>query len=406
MPIVYTSFPGRVVWSWTAKHPQGGPREGGQSVAPILSAFRDFPSPESRKRPTGDAFDTATARITRSSAVTYTTCIDSDHSDPDYSLVTTAPTSWFYASPLLVSSAESSFNWPDGSAGPATCFPDLGLRARLGIKNQKVNLLQALGERKQTATLVQDLAVDLVRVGKSLVRTGGASALGHAVQDVLGTRLRGRDSAAAKKARFRKGSKRAAQRWLQMQYGILPAMSDIYGSAEAVAAGAQRGLYHYSRHSKTTQGSYSVTAGKYQGLTTVKTTSRMAVRWKYGSSPLVELSSLGLTNPAVLVWELTPWSFVADWVLNMGKFLSGLDALVGVPSIAITQSFRRTSEVTGTYAGSVANGHIRGQAIVTRRYGVSHNLPYGSPTFVNPMATNGVIRSLNALALMRGQIRL
>lgn len=35
-------------------------------------------------------------------------------------------------------------------------------------------------------------------------------------------------------------------------------------------------------------------------------------------------SSLGLDNPALIAWELTPLSFVFDWFINVGDFLTGL----------------------------------------------------------------------------------
>jgi len=191
-----------------------------------------------------------------------------------------------------------------------------------------------------------------------------------------------------------------------VQYGIRPAMGDIYGSFEAIAVQAQRGLNHYSVHSRTLSDQKDFSTGLYAENVRVKTVSKMRVRWSYGPSPLVELGSLGITNPLSLVWELTPWSLVADWVLNMGKFLNGLDALVGIPSISVLQSFRRDCEVSGTYKGNLQHGYVYGKATVTRRYGISHNVPYGSPTFENPMKKNGVIRALNALALMRAKIRL
>lgn len=35
-------------------------------------------------------------------------------------------------------------------------------------------------------------------------------------------------------------------------------------------------------------------------------------------------SSLGLDNPALIAWELTPLSFVFDWFINVGDYLTGL----------------------------------------------------------------------------------
>lgn len=47
------------------------------------------------------------------------------------------------------------------------------------------------------------------------------------------------------------------------------------------------------------------------------------------NAALASLSKLGLANPAEVVWELVPFSFVLDWFLPVGDWLSTLDAAVG-----------------------------------------------------------------------------
>lgn len=39
--------------------------------------------------------------------------------------------------------------------------------------------------------------------------------------------------------------------------------------------------------------------------------------------------SFGLANPFVWAWELIPYSFVLDWILNVGSCLEGLTAFIG-----------------------------------------------------------------------------
>lgn len=41
-------------------------------------------------------------------------------------------------------------------------------------------------------------------------------------------------------------------------------------------------------------------------------------------------SQLGLTNPAHVIWDAVPLSFVADWFLPIGKFLGQFDSQVGI----------------------------------------------------------------------------
>lgn len=46
-------------------------------------------------------------------------------------------------------------------------------------------------------------------------------------------------------------------------------------------------------------------------------------------APTGAFSRLGITNPALIAWELLPWSFVADWFVPVGDYLSLLDATLG-----------------------------------------------------------------------------
>jgi hypothetical protein len=38
------------------------------------------------------------------------------------------------------------------------------------------------------------------------------------------------------------------------------------------------------------------------------------------------LQDVGVTNPALTAWEVTPYSFVLDWVIGVGDFLSAINA--------------------------------------------------------------------------------
>lgn len=51
-------------------------------------------------------------------------------------------------------------------------------------------------------------------------------------------------------------------------------------------------------------------------------------------------NQLGLVNPAVVAWELVPFSFVADWVVNVKQVLESLTTFVGV-SLTNTGQSRR-----------------------------------------------------------------
>lgn len=72
---------------------------------------------------------------------------------------------------------------------------------------------------------------------------------------------------------------------------------------------------------------------------------------------LHELQSYGLTNPLEIAWELTPYSFVADWMIPFGAFFSAMQANAGMTflkgcvktRLTGTFVFKDNSTLSGAY---------------------------------------------------------
>lgn len=178
-------------------------------------------------------------------------------------------------------------------------------------KNQKVNLGQALAEARQTARLVGQTA-DKIASAVNLYRSKNPKKIWEAVK---------------------RGGRHMPQSYLEMSYGWSPLLSDVLGSAEALADAQNRGR----SFNLTVRGSASETErfssrtewpGLYDLVYEGQTNSRVETVLLYDlpSSLLPSLSSLGLTNPIALQWELVPYSFVVDWFLPIGEYLNRLDA--------------------------------------------------------------------------------
>lgn len=242
-------------------------------------------------------------------------------------------------------------NWQDYglfdhySAAQARCEAAALGRHLAKIKDQKVNLLQALAERNQTARLLKDSVARLAKA-IALMRSGRLSQ--------------------AAKAFFPKNSKELSQDWLAFQYGIRPLISDIEGMAQTLATGVVGQFDVVSTATETVTSIAPRDTGSTRDYiycdwkTTVTTTVtvRYKTRVKIKSEGMRSLAEMGFTNLPTIAWELTPWSFIVDWFLPIGKWINSLDALTG----AVIQHSHKTVVIKQqalcekSYDGTNTNG--------------------------------------------------
>ena len=122
--------------------------------------------------------------------------------------------------------------------------------------------------------------------------------------------------------------------WLQLQYGWLPLMSDVFGACNALSKGDRLPLAHVKGYAEDTTietVNFSSVDGSSNGTLQSETLHKcwVSLYYQLKNPVLAELSSLGLINPVEIVWELLPYSFVVDWFLPIGNWLSSLTADVG-----------------------------------------------------------------------------
>jgi hypothetical protein len=138
--------------------------------------------------------------------------------------------------------------------------------------------------------------------------------------------------------------------WLELQYGWKPHMADLYGAMHALSRRGRFQLPYVVCKGSTedeqiqTQSLGGVKFG-LTGTAVFRNVRRVGVQLVYGiSNPvLAELSSLGLINPAEIVWEQMRYSFVVDWIVPIGQWLSNLSADVGYQFI--TGSLSQSAEL-------------------------------------------------------------
>lgn len=148
----------------------------------------------------------------------------------------------------------------------------------------------------------------------------------------------------------------AANYWLQLQYGWIPLLHDVYNSAEAlaIAVNYEELMTTSVKASTRLKGGQSWTnhvlevSPAYRGnvVASVNLSRRAVWRFRPNAADLPGL--FGLTNPLSVVWEIIPFSFVADWFLPIGNYLEALDVPLRFTHVGGTEGFREHTTWTTT----------------------------------------------------------
>lgn len=122
--------------------------------------------------------------------------------------------------------------------------------------------------------------------------------------------------------------KSAANAWLQYTYGVKPLLGSLYGVAEEI----DRFVLNKTEQFRVRVvekvplgrfGYYSPNGYVYVPTDTrLKRSITLGVCLDQRDRDVTRLTSL---NPLSIAWELTPYSFVADWFLDVGSYLRNLE---------------------------------------------------------------------------------
>lgn len=244
------------------------------------------------------------------------------------------PNPWNLAPSTLPIS--SSFG-PDGAA-LAKAYGKFSQAAR-----ETASLAVNLAERKQAVDMMASRASQILRFAKNL----RSFRFVDAARD-LGLRvITAKDSRRYWRARVRAGSvdreivlKKRLQsfgnNYLEFHFGWEPLVKDIGNVIEMLHDTPFKGL------GKTVKGKGSSKETKPSAPTSmtdfdIKTVAYMPIQRVQLIADIViedpnvfRLNQLGFVNPAVIAWELVPFSFVVDWFSNVGMVLSSYTDFVGM----------------------------------------------------------------------------
>lgn len=196
-------------------------------------------------------------------------------------------------------------------------------------RDMKFNFPVFLGEARTTARMIGDTAQTLGRA--------------------YGAFRKGNFRRAAKALGLDKPTGAFANNWLAYSYGWRPLLSDAVGMAttlydffENTKGDGQRITvksswkksapvsvpeYHFGwSNSATSTNSY---ADYVQWSRNIRARAGLLLEVEYQSAALAASLGVGLTDPLLTAWELTPFSFVFDWFVDVGSWLEARSSLQG-----------------------------------------------------------------------------
>lgn len=203
----------------------------------------------------------------------------------------------------------------------------------------------------------------------------------------------------------------APEAWLELQYGWKPLLGDIHtmidqdwGIVTGLVKGTSRIVYNTGKRAKD---EYGRECSQLLNQVT-RVSSRCIV--SFNGSALDAATRVGLTNPALLAWELLPFSFVVDWALPIGTYIERLGVF---QSVSISEYSCTTTVITNRNYLMDASGYYKKYRLTPFRRttqdgrfysktkertlsGFSLNPP---PTFKNPLSLGHVANALSLLAV-------
>lgn len=200
---------------------------------------------------------------------------------------------------------------------------------------------------------------------------------------------------------------RLTDTWLEAQYGVLPLISDTFALSEAIAVyGKPRKSRLIVRHAidrKVVIGSNLAGSGSAQySKQIIAYVEPVENTWPV---------AMGLADPASILWELVPFSFVVDWFIPVGTYLEAANIAARAKGTFITTIRERHSASGSGWRDGYTSPSGFGESTPTQFFSrkvainrtVSTQLSAKLPVFRNPLSFGGAgTRLANAIALVVG----
>lgn len=233
-----------------------------------------------------------------------------------------------YSAAVMSQSGNESTRWASMESNPflgndfGNLVNQVRMRAYDALKGQLTSEAQlgaAMVQWEQSYKLIYDAATRLRHVANAFRR-------GNVLFPTSG--LKGSRKPSPTKPK----SKDYGGWWLEYSFGWAPTIADIYGAVDVLQNPLKSTRIRASRSGEASY-RYSPPASQWTRYTrAIDDTCRVT----YGAevaitNPNLYLANqLGLLNPAAVLWQVFPFSFLVDWVFNVEQVLNSMSDFAGL----------------------------------------------------------------------------
>jgi hypothetical protein len=210
----------------------------------------------------------------------------------------------------------------------------LKIAALTKIKDQKINVAMTIAGASSTVASIYKRLTDLHSFVKS-VRSGDLVRALNRLRPYWRSLTPGRVN--KYKAVNKKAGKPLANLWLEVNFVHMQLYADVQGLLHELSRPEEPPFIHGRSGAFTvTDEAYSINStswnwvGVFKGNLKRKAGQYVQLSYALDISWMRRASTLGLANVPYLLWDSTPLSYIADWVLPLGKYFNTCDATLGL----------------------------------------------------------------------------
>lgn len=206
--------------------------------------------------------------------------------------------------------------------------------------------------------------------------------------------------------RLKSKSSDAADLWLELSFGWIPTVKDLGAcinilTEDPPSSAVEVSIRRYCQGSMLNNRSGHYGSRSWEGSWRVKVGAVV----KSVDNRLFTADSLGFTNPALVAWQLMPWSFIVDWFFNVSQYLESWTGVMGITLGDVYTTEYGKAKMSGGWYETDGKKVIRFAKANSEGFYINRTLSLPQVKFQKRDFNFGPLRALTTLALTVQQMR-